>query len=121
MENAKNPHILIVEDDADLRDSMSDFLRADGHRRRSCFQRRRRPRLIALQRIRSVDYGNEPSGHGWDAVIKEALAIYPEIVPIAIASNGTVENAVHAMKTGAYDYLSKPFQLSALGARSSRR
>ena len=38
-------------------------------------------------------------------VLREANAIYPQIIPIAIAREGSVADAVHAMKCGARDYL----------------
>jgi len=41
-------------------------------------------------------------------VLKEARKLYPEIVVIVITAFGTVENAVKAIKLGAYDYLLKP-------------
>jgi two-component system NtrC family response regulator/two-component system response regulator HydG len=34
---------------------------------------------------------------------------YPEIFVVAITGYGSIEDAVHAMKLGAYDYLQKPF------------
>ena len=50
---------------------------------------------------------------GWSAE-EETLSRYPEIVGIVITGFGTVETAVHAIKTGAYNYLSKPFKLIEL-------
>ena len=39
---------------------------------------------------------------------------YPDIVFLFITAHGTVTNAVHAMKQGAYDYILKPFQVDEL-------
>jgi len=56
---------------------------------------------------------NLPGKTGVD-LLEETLSRYPEIVGIVITGFGTVETAVHAIKTGAYNYLSKPFKLIEL-------
>lgn len=44
-------------------------------------------------------------------VLKEAKALNPNLPVILITAYGTVENAVQAMKEGAYDYLLKPVKI----------
>ncbi|MBN1841860.1 MAG: sigma-54-dependent Fis family transcriptional regulator [Deltaproteobacteria bacterium] len=44
-------------------------------------------------------------------LLKEIKAQYPEIFVLVITGQGTIENAVTAMKLGAYDYLLKPFDV----------
>ncbi|HWB84435.1 MAG TPA: sigma-54 dependent transcriptional regulator [Bryobacteraceae bacterium] len=39
---------------------------------------------------------------------------YPEIIVIVVTAFGTVENAVEAMKAGAYDYITKPVNMDEL-------
>jgi len=39
---------------------------------------------------------------------------YPEIIVIMVTAFGSVENAVEAMKTGAYDYIMKPVNMDEL-------
>jgi DNA-binding NtrC family response regulator len=39
---------------------------------------------------------------------------YPEIIVIMVTAFGTVENAVEAMKAGAYDYIMKPVNMDEL-------
>jgi DNA-binding NtrC family response regulator len=43
-----------------------------------------------------------------------ALERYPEIIPIVITGYGTVKDAVEAIKQGASDFITKPFQFDAL-------
>ncbi|MBW2029960.1 MAG: sigma-54-dependent Fis family transcriptional regulator, partial [Deltaproteobacteria bacterium] len=45
------------------------------------------------------------------AVLKKAKALNPETVVIIISAFATAENAVEAMKEGAYDYIPKPFKV----------
>ena len=50
-----------------------------------------------------------PDGDGMD-VLKVLKSRHPEIVVIIITGYGQVQSAVEAMKTGAADYLEKPFE-----------
>jgi DNA-binding NtrC family response regulator len=48
------------------------------------------------------------------AVLESALERYPEIIAIIITGFGTVKDAVNAIKQGAADFITKPFQFDAL-------
>src|SRR5260221_3780254 len=48
------------------------------------------------------------------AVLEFALGRYPEIIAIIITGFGTVKDAVNAIKQGAADFITKPFQFDAL-------
>jgi len=48
------------------------------------------------------------------ALLTTALEIDPQLVGVVITGNGTIATAVEAMKTGAFDYVLKPFKLSAI-------
>ncbi|GAA0181444.1 nitrogen fixation sigma-54 dependent transcriptional regulator GnfM [Clostridium sediminicola] len=47
-------------------------------------------------------------------VLKEMRSISPETIVIIMTAFGTIENAVEAIKIGAYDYLTKPFDSNEL-------
>src|SRR5690606_2888782 len=47
-------------------------------------------------------------------VIDEALARYPGIIAIVVTGYGTVKDAVDAIKRGATDFVTKPFQFDEL-------
>ena len=46
------------------------------------------------------------------ALLRQALAVDPNLVGIIMTGHGSVPTAVEAMKTGAIDYVLKPFKLS---------
>jgi len=48
------------------------------------------------------------------AVVDRAIERYPNIIVIVVTGYGTVKDAVHAIKRGAADYISKPFQFDEL-------
>ena len=56
----------------------------------------------------------EMPGLGGIALLREALAVDPQIMPIVMTGHGTIETAVEAMKSGAFDYILKPFKLSVV-------
>jgi two-component system response regulator HydG len=53
-------------------------------------------------------------------LLKVAKAIAPDVEAIVITGHGTVEDAVEAMKEGAYDFIAKPFKRAQL-ERTIRR
>ena len=48
------------------------------------------------------------------ALLRAGLALDPDLVGIIMTGQGTVPTAVEAMQVGAFDYLLKPFKLSAI-------
>jgi len=53
-------------------------------------------------------------------LLGELKRLYPDLPVIMMTAYGTVEKAVEAMKTGAYDYILKPFKNEELLATISR-
>jgi two-component system NtrC family response regulator len=53
-------------------------------------------------------------------LLRKIRADYPEILVIMVTAFGTVENAVEAMKAGAYDYITKPVNIDELRLIVSR-
>jgi two-component system nitrogen regulation response regulator GlnG len=56
-----------------------------------------------------------PGIHGLE-LLKQFRSDYPDTLVIIMTAEATMEHAVTAMKNGAYDYLTKPFDLTALDA-----
>jgi two-component system sensor histidine kinase/response regulator len=54
-----------------------------------------------------------PQTNGID-LLREALTIDPHLVGIVMTGHGTVDTAVEAMKSGAHDYILKPFNLTMI-------
>jgi two-component system, sensor histidine kinase and response regulator len=48
------------------------------------------------------------------ALLRAAREIDPDLVAIVMTGKGTIDTAVEAMKSGALDYILKPFKLSAM-------
>jgi len=106
--------ILIVEDEAIMRDSLRDWLKDGGYDVETAEHGE-----DALTRIGEVDYGlvvldlKLPGKDGLK-VLKEAKEQRPQLKGIIITAYPTIETAVEAMKSGALDYLVKPVDPNAL-------
>jgi two-component system NtrC family response regulator len=107
-------HILVVDDEQSIRRLAEKELGSD--RRRITSVGSARKALKAFKRhaydVVMLDM-RLPDGDGMDLLTRfQDLA--PEVQVIIITGFGDVNNAVQAMKLGAYDYITKPFDLDRL-------
>ncbi|HKI51691.1 MAG TPA: sigma-54 dependent transcriptional regulator [Geothermobacteraceae bacterium] len=115
--------ILVIDDDDSLRKVIEFTLRQEGHQVVACSSGKEGlqefTRTTSRVVITDVQLG-DMSGYDVLRIIKNEQ---PETQVIVITAFGSVENAVEAMKLGAYDYLSKPFscdQLRIVAAKAVR-
>jgi two-component system response regulator AtoC len=102
-------HILVVDDEEIVRESLLDWLREDGYQVEAA-----EDGFKALEKFkdRSWDIAlvdlKMPKMDGLQ-LMQKIKEIHPETQVVIITAFATVNTAVQAMKTGAYDYLVKPF------------
>jgi DNA-binding NtrC family response regulator len=107
-------HLLIVDDESALREAIAERLADHG------FVVEQAPSgEQALERLAEFAFDiliTDLRLPGIDGrqVVESALERYPEIIPIVITGYGTVKDAVEAIKQGAADFITKPFQFDAL-------
>lgn len=114
-------HILIVEDDKDLRDSLFALLTDEGFMVRLASDgmqalnavEKTQPDLVLL------DLGL-PTLKG-EMVCKEIKKRYPETVVIFLTGRDSTQDIVEGLRLGADDYLTKPFEFDELLARIGAR
>ena len=106
--------ILVVDDDESLRWVTQAQLQQSGYDVAAAANA-----ASALEQIRNLPADlvitdlKMPGMSGLE-LLKEIRAGYPEIIVIMVTAFGTVENAVEAMKAGAYDYITKPVNMDEL-------
>jgi len=106
--------ILLVEDEAVMRESVRDWLTDVGYQVETAEDGEQ-----ALKTIGEQDFGllildlRLPGKDGLE-VLQEARAKHPQLKGIIITAYPSVETAVEAIKRGAVDYLPKPFDLNQL-------
>jgi DNA-binding NtrC family response regulator len=107
-------HLLIVDDEKALREAVAERLSDHGF-----VVEQADSGEAALQRLSDFAFDiliTDLRLPGIDGrqVLEAALERYPDIVPIVITGYGTVKDAVDAIKQGAADFITKPFQFDAL-------
>ncbi|BCR05716.1 sigma-54-dependent Fis family transcriptional regulator [Desulfuromonas versatilis] len=106
--------ILIVDDEAFIRENLERILAEDGYHPFSAENGDQAVKLVGEEEIDLVlldlNLGNQS---GLD-VLRAMREIDPELLVIIITGYGTVESAVEALKMGAYDYIKKPFKADAI-------
>jgi two-component system, NtrC family, nitrogen regulation response regulator NtrX len=108
--------ILIVDDEADIRELVAGILKDEGHTTRLAADsdqalkeiEARRPGLIFLDIWLQ---GSRLDGLDLLDLIKKDN---PELPVVIISGHGNIETAVSAIKRGAYDYIEKPFKADRL-------
>lgn len=108
--------ILVVDDEKGIREFLLITLKKQGYDVTLASNGEEAIRLIAptVFDLVLVDI-KMPQGDGY-AVLKEVKAKSPDTVVIMITAYGSLETAVQAMREGAFDYISKPFNVSELKA-----
>lgn len=102
--------ILVVDDEADIRDLISDILKEEGFSPRVANNSSNAFKLIAEKPPAAIILdiwlqGSDLDGLGILAIVKERYPLMPVVI---ISGHGTIETAVRAIQMGAYDYVEKP-------------
>lgn len=108
--------ILIVDDEADIRELVGGILQDEGHTTRTAGDAdaalaeiaKRKPSLMFL------DIWLQGSRLDGLALLDETKRNFGDIPVVMISGHGNIETAVSAIKRGAYDYIEKPFKADRL-------
>ena len=113
----RSGRILVVDDERSMRELLQIVLRREGHQVRlaengpvAVAELEREPVDVLISDIKM------PGMSGVD-VLREAKRIDPDIVGIMVTAYASTESAVEALRLGAYDYLTKPFDVEELKAK----
>jgi len=101
-------NLLIVEDDPLQRKLIRENLEQEGYLVYEASSSREALDIIAEQPIDIAVVDYKLNGETGIDVIQKMLSQNPLITPIMVTAFGNVENAVEALKKGAYDYIVKP-------------
>lgn len=106
--------ILIVDDEAFIRENLERIIAEDGYRPLSTESPDDAVRIVAEEEISLVLLDLNLGSHSGLDVLRAMKEVDPDILVIIITGYGTVESAVEALKIGAYDYIKKPFKADAI-------
>ncbi|MCX7655700.1 MAG: sigma-54 dependent transcriptional regulator [Treponemataceae bacterium] len=106
--------LLVVDDEKNIREGLAEALHLDGHEvvlaadgdeAYNCFQKGDIDLVITDLRM---------PGMSGEELLRRITSESPGLPVIVLTGHGTVENAVDAMRNGAYDFLTKPVNLDRL-------
>src|SRR3954465_11372422 len=107
-------HLLLVEDEAPLREAIAEQLGDRGYRVEQAGSGEAAIAKLAALAFDIIGTDLRLPGADGSAVVEAAVERYPHIIAIVVTGYGTVKDAVEAIKRGASDFVSKPFQIDEL-------
>ncbi len=113
--------ILIVDDDPIVRSVLSDLLETVGNYTTDCAE----DGMDGIKKVTTNDYDvvftdlTMPRLTGIE-FLKESKKIRPQLPVVVITGHGTLENAVNAMREGAKDFITKPFNIATVASVAER-
>src|SRR5712692_2903323 len=116
---AERARILVVDDDTASRSVMEQILAEDGHEVSACSD--------GVEAVRKLEEESTRGGE-FDAVVSDIRMVdmdglevldlvrkhAPETPVLLVTAFGNVDGAVDAIRRGAYDYISKPYDVNAI-------
>jgi len=100
--------ILIVDDEFSVRDSLQQWFRKDGHRTGTAQDANEALKLLRESAWDVVLLDIKMPGMDGMELQRRIHEMDPEIVVIMITAYASVDTAVSALKSGAFDYITKP-------------
>ena len=107
-------HVLVVDDEPDIRELLDLTLTRMGLTVTTAEDLRLARRALSEQSFSfCLTDMRLPDGNGLD-LVREIARDHPQLPAAVITAHGRVEDAVTALKIGAFDFVSKPVDLSIL-------
>jgi nitrogen regulation protein NR(I) len=108
------PHILVIDDDPSVRNILEEFLQLKGFEVSVVGDGEVGVDVIQEKKIDLYLVDLVLPGMGGIEVLKKVSLLNVTIPAIVITGFGAIETAVEAIKSGAFDYITKPFVLEEL-------
>jgi len=106
--------ILIVDDDQSLREFLEILFAKEGYRISSAGTGQEALHVLDREEVSLVLSDVRMPGMDGVTLLKEIKGRHPDIPVILITAFASLDSAVAAMKEGAWDYLTKPFQIDEI-------
>jgi len=103
-------HILVVDDDPDIREILKDRLDSLGYRVLTAAGAAEGLELLEKQNPQIVLLDIEMPGMSGLEALRQIRKKELDITVVMITAYGTIERAVEAIREGAYDFIPKPFE-----------
>lgn len=109
-----NKTILLVDDDASLRRVLAHHLTEAGYQVLTAANGKEGLEVFTSQQMEMVITDIQMPELSGLELMRRISVMSPDVVVLMITAYGSIETAVEAMKLGAYDYITKPFNREEL-------
>jgi len=106
--------LLIVDDEKHIREGLEKALAIDGYDVELASDGQQARDLIDEGDVDLIITDLKMPNLSGEELMKETIERYPYLPVIILTGHGTIENAVEAMRNGAYDYITKPLNIDKL-------
>ena len=114
IEGANFLNLLIVDDERAIREVCREVAQSLGFNTSVADSAEHAYRLLDAQNVDVLLLDLKlPGANGLEA-LQQIRSRRPDAAIVVVTGYGTVQSAVHAMKNGAYDYVTKPFSMDEL-------
>jgi len=114
MSTQPKPTALVADDEANLRKVLSAMLRRDGFDVLTACDGVEALELLGKQHVDVVLSDIRMPNLDGMSLLKRTMTEHPDVPVVILTAHGSVDNAVEAIKIGAFDYLTKPFDKDEL-------
>ncbi len=106
--------ILIVDDEVSMREFLSILLEREGYLPRAAADAEDALKLLESEEFALIISDVNMPGLNGIGLLERVKKLSPETAVLLITAFSTAEQAVEAMKLGAYDYIAKPFKVEEI-------
>ncbi|HEY6104463.1 MAG TPA: sigma-54 dependent transcriptional regulator [Anaeromyxobacteraceae bacterium] len=107
-------HVLIVDDELNIRRVLAAMLKRDGYEVTAAADGEQALAVLARAPVQVVVTDLVMPRLDGLSLLRRVAADYPDVPVIVITAHGTVDSAVAALKAGAFDFITKPFEQEEL-------
>ncbi|UCH62669.1 MAG: sigma-54-dependent Fis family transcriptional regulator [Fidelibacterota bacterium] len=119
MKKVNEGTILVIEDDATMREGIQTVLKKEGYDVNCAADGLEGSRLFQAHPPSLVITDLKLPGKSGMHLLHEFMEVRPSLPVILISAYGTIDLAVNALKSGARDFIAKPFSIDELKAKVS--
>jgi DNA-binding NtrC family response regulator len=109
-----SPHIVIVDDEEAVRETLQEFLTDEGYQVTAVADGQSAIQILKDEPVHVVMTDLRLPGMGGFEILERVSQVNVQIACIVMTGYGTIESAVKAMKAGAFDFITKPVQFDAV-------
>jgi len=106
--------VLVVDDDLEMCGLLSDVLKGEGFSAITTHDSLEASKILKKEEFDIIITDLKMKGLKGLDLLEETKQVSPLTPVVIITAFGTIESAIQAMKMGAYDYITKPFQMDEL-------